>query len=185
MLKGERVTLRPFRREDIARWHEFTNDVEIELLSGGDVPRPQVLEAIEGRYTQESSNTGSDSVMFAIEADEKFIGFCALFHYDNVAHTCELGIIIGDRAYWGRGYGRESINLLVEYAFRLRNFRKVWLTTRATNERAIRAYRACGFIEEGRLRAHEWSAGEYVDVVYMGLLRDEWQSRPTSPEARA
>ena len=44
----------------------------------------------------------------------------------------------------------------------------------ATNERAIRCYRACGFVEEGRLRQHDYSDGAYVDVVAMGILRDEW-----------
>ena len=40
--------------------------------------------------------------------------------------------------------------------------------------RAIRAYRACGFVEEGRLRQHVWSDGAYIDLVYMGILREEW-----------
>ncbi|HLV78687.1 MAG TPA: GNAT family protein, partial [Chthonomonadaceae bacterium] len=75
----------------------------------------------------------------------------------------------------GRGYGRDAIRVLLDYAFRLRNFRKVWLMTCSTNERAIRCYRACGFVEEGRKRAHLWSDGQYVDEVHMGILRDEWQ----------
>ena len=65
-----------------------------------------------------------------------------LFHQDAVARTCELGITIGDRAYRGRGYGREPVGSLVDYAFRLRNVRKVWLTVNATNQRAIRAHAA-------------------------------------------
>ena len=40
--------------------------------------------------------------------------------------------------------------------------------------RAIRTYRACGFVEEGRLRQHVWSDGAYIDLVYMGILREEW-----------
>jgi len=68
------------------------------------------------------------------------------------------------------------VRLLLDYAFRLRNERKVWLRVWANNERAIRSYLAAGFVEEGRQRAHVWSAGHYVDLVLMGVLRDAWQS---------
>ena len=88
--------------------------------------------------------------------------------------VCPIGI--GDKAYWGRGYGRDALRTLLDYAFRLRNFRRVHLTVNSTNERAMRAYRACGFVEEGRLRQHVWSDGCYIDLVHMGLLRDEWEN---------
>ena len=50
------------------------------------------------------------------------------------------------------------------------------LTTLASNERAIRAYRACGLVEEGRLREHAWSDGRWQDEIVMGILRDEWEA---------
>jgi RimJ/RimL family protein N-acetyltransferase len=125
-------------------------------------------------FDQDAAKGGRDGAQFAIEADGIFIGQCALFRFDETAATCELGITIGDKAYWGRGYGRESIRLLLDYAFRLRNFRKVWLRVQGNNERAMRAYRACGFVEEGRLRQHVFSSGQYHDQIYMGILREEW-----------
>ena len=120
------------------------------------------------------SGGGRDDAEFAIEADGKLIGQCALFEFDHVSRTAELGITIGDKAYWGRGYGRDAIRTLLDYAFRLRNLRRVYLAVNGNNGRAQGAYRACGFVEEGRLRAHVWIAGAYVDLVYMGLLREEW-----------
>jgi len=78
--------------------------------------------------------------------------------------------------YWGRGYGREAVRLILDYAFRVRNFRRVWLETHAANERAIRAYKACGFVEEGRMRQHVWLAGRFVDNIIMGVLREEWRT---------
>ena len=113
---------------------------------------------------------------FAIEAGTDFIGHCALFNVNSTAQTCELGITVGDKKFWGKGYGSESTRLLVEYAFRYQNFRRVWLHVNAANERAVRAYRSCGFVEEGRLRAHVWSDGAYDDLLVMGLLREEWQA---------
>lgn len=174
MLKSEKIILRAIRRDDLERLCEFNNDVEVELAGGGDPPMPQSLERLQAEFDANASKGGRDGAGFAIEADGKFIGQCALFQFDDIAHTCALGITIGDKAYWGRGYGTDALRLLLDYAFRLRNLRRVYLTVNGTNERAIRAYRRCGFVEEGRLRGHVWSDGEYIDLVYMGILRDEW-----------
>lgn len=174
MLDGSRVTLRAVRRDDLSRLWEFNNDLTVELAGGGDPPMPQSFERLVADFEREAAKGGRDDAWFAIEVDGQFIGHCGLMHPDVTARTVELGIGIGDKAYWGKGYGREAIGLLLEYAFRYRNYRRVWLRVGANNERGIRAYRACGFVEEGRQRQHVWTDGQYVDLVYMGILRDEW-----------
>ncbi len=73
--------------------------------------------------------------------------------------------MIGDREYWGRSYGRDAVRLLLEYGFHHVGTRRIALTTHAKNERAIRCYLACGFMEEGRPRKVAWVKGEYVDLV--------------------
>jgi RimJ/RimL family protein N-acetyltransferase len=177
MLQGKRVLLRSITRADLPRLCEFNNDLEVELASGGDPPFPQSLDRLQAEYDQNIARGGRDGTDFAIEADGKLIGQCALFNLNSTAQVCELGITIGDKAYWGQGYGRESISLLVEYAFRYLNYRKVWLQVHATNQRAIRAYLASGFVEEGRLRAHLWSNGSYDDLVLMSQFREDWQKQ--------
>jgi RimJ/RimL family protein N-acetyltransferase len=171
MLKGEKVLLRALREEDRERLAEFNRDVEYELLAGGDPWEPQTFAQLEA-WWRDMARRGPT---FAIETDSKCIGTCALFHFDGTARTCELGIGIGDRDYWGRGYGRDALRILLEYAFRLRNLHKVWLRVDDINERAIRAYRSVGFVEEARLRAHVWNNGRYVDEILMGILRSEWE----------
>ncbi|MEZ4728519.1 MAG: GNAT family protein [Caldilineaceae bacterium] len=73
-----------------------------------------------------------------------------------------------------RGYGADAVRLLLAYAFRHHNVYRVYLSVNSNNTRAIGAYGRCGFVEEGRLRSHVWSNGEYIDLVQMGILRDEW-----------
>jgi RimJ/RimL family protein N-acetyltransferase len=174
MLTGENVTLRPVRREDLPLLNQFNNDLRVELAGGGDPPMPQPLPMLEAEYEQSWSQGGRDNANFVIEVEGKCVGGCALFSFDHTAQTCELGITIGDRDYWGRGYGREAVRLLVRYAFQYRHQHRVWLRVHARNTRAIKAYEAVGFVEEGRLRAHVWSDGAYDDLVLMGLLRDEF-----------
>lgn len=178
MLQGQKVILRAMTRQDLERLCQFNNSLEVELAGGGDPPLPQSLDRLQADYDSKLSQGERDGTKFAIQADNKFIGQCGLFRFNYVARTCELGITIGDKDYWGQGYGREAIGLLLEYGFRFHNVRRVFLRVDGKNERAIRAYRACGFVEEGRLRAHVWSNNAYDDLVYMGILKEEWQGLP-------
>jgi|SRR5262245_27951290 len=120
MLKGERVLLRPVRQDDVARQHEFTQDHE---LYGLDCAAPRVSSLEKAQ---------------------------ALMDLQNRHGNLELGVMIGDCTFWGRGYGREVVRLLLDYGFCYLGARRIALTTNAKNERAIRCYLACGFVEEGR-----------------------------------
>ena len=181
MLRGEKGILRAMTRDDLAQLCEFNNDVGVEQAGAGDPPMPLSLARLQAEFDARVSQGGRDDAGFAIEATDKptgkFIGQCALFQFDHTAQTCMLGITIGDKAYWGRGYGRDAVRVLLDYAFRLRNMRRVCLSVNGNNERGMRAYKACGFIEEGRLRSHVWSDGAYIDLVYMGVLRTEWDAQ--------
>lgn len=179
------MTLRAVERGDQEALRRFSNDLEVELAGGGDPPRPHSLDGALARFDREAREGRGDKTDFVIEADGVCIGNCGLFNIDATARHCELGITIGERDYWGRGYGREAVGLLLDYAFRLRNFRRVWLEVHGANERAIRAYRACGFVEEGRMREHVWLAGRYVDLIIMGVLREEWSEGGTGGQGDA
>lgn len=185
MLTGPNLTLRAIERDDVPRIHAINNDLEIELLGGGDPPYPQSLARAYTDFDRRHGEGSPKSADFAIEADGRLVGFCGLYRRDEVAQTAELGITIGDRDYLGRGYGREAIGMLLDYGFRMLNLQRVYLNVNARNSRAIRAYLACGFVEEGRLRRHVWSAGDYDDLVYMGVLRDEWTGVQAPGEQRA
>ena len=177
MLQTETIRLRAIEREDLERLHQFNNDLAVELAGGGDPPMPQSLARVQADYEQQAGNGGRDGASFAVEADGKFIGICALFNEDHTAHTVELGITIGDKDYWGKGYGRAVVRLLVQYAFRYRNYRKVWLRVHGRNERAQAAYRACGFTEEGRQKQQVFSNGSYDDLIFMGVFREDWEQK--------
>lgn len=174
-MRGKRVTLRAMTEDDLERYAEFRNDLEVQVLGGYQV-NPVTLAFLRNSFQHEADKVEYDTPWFAIDVDGKFIGQCSLRNVDHVARTWELGIAIGDRRYWGKGYGREAIELVLAFAFRYRNMHRIWLTTSASNERALRAYRACGFIEEGRQRQHVWVDGRYDDLVFMGILREEWEA---------
>ncbi|MCD4849157.1 MAG: GNAT family N-acetyltransferase [Candidatus Aegiribacteria sp.] len=172
MFKGERVLLRPVKKEDIPRQHEFYQDVDIHLLNAG-LPHVFPIERAEEMY-ELCTKKDKYADFFAIEADEKYIGFCSLRHSEIYPGSHVLGITIGDRDYWGQGYGKEVVNLLLHYGFHYLGARRIGLGTNARNERAIKCFQACGFVDEGGPRKMQWIDGDYVDIVYMGILREEW-----------
>jgi len=173
MLKGDKVILRPMKREYLDKYLEYQNDVELQLLSSAEAVLPMEYERLVARFEAHLKADRNEIAWFAIEVQGgRFVGQCLLHNFDYTAGTCELGITIGDRDYLGQGYGKDVVRLLVKYAFRLRNMRKVWLTTNGSNERAQRSFAKCGFVEEGRLRAHIWLDGRYDDLVYMAAHRD-------------
>jgi RimJ/RimL family protein N-acetyltransferase len=174
MLKGENVILRAIEREDLKRLHELRRNVELLMFGDGDW-QPIPLAAIEKDYDKHLSD--EEKFWFAIEVDGKVIGDIGLHHRDQRSRVTAFGVGIYDPEYISRGYGREAIGLLIDWVFRIQNYERIWLDTWATNERAIRCYKAVGFVEEGRQRRHIYFDGHYVDVVLMGLLREEWDSR--------
>jgi len=174
MLTSERITLRALTPADYPRLVDAYNDVELELLSGGRPPRPVTLAMVTETFDEVVKD--KQAFTFAIEIDATFVGTCGLSSLNRVDGTAELGIGIFDRAFLGVGHGRQVLRLLLDYGFDLQNLRRIWLEVHASNERAVRAYRAVGFVTEGRLREHVWSGGRYDDLIQMGLLRSEWKS---------
>ena len=87
-----------------------------------------------------------------------------------------LGMGIGDRTHWGRGFGTDALNLLLAFAFAELNLRRVTLGVFAYNRRAVRLYERAGFQMEGVMRGEVRREGQHLDGLYMGLLREEWRA---------
>lgn len=119
------------------------------------------------------------NISFAIQAieDSKMIGFIGLFALSWKDRDALVAIGIGERTYWGKGYGTEAMDLLLEYAFLELNLRRIGLIVFEYNTRAIRSYEKCGFIPEGRIRGAIMRDGQRWDWLVMGLLREEWEAR--------
>ncbi|MBA3469792.1 MAG: GNAT family N-acetyltransferase [Herpetosiphonaceae bacterium] len=174
MLKGEKVILRAREREDLKRLHELEQNVELVLQGDGNW-QPEPFAALEKNFEKHLAD--EEKSWFVIEVAGVVIGGIGLHHSNRLDSCSEFGIGIYDPEYVGKGYGSDAIRVLLRWAFRIQNYRRIWLTTAGDNPRAIAAYEKCGFVHEGRLREHIFSDGEYVDLVQMGMLRTEWEAR--------
>ena len=169
-LQFGRVELRPLEDLDQQAWKRLQahfRDPEIAHLNGTPPSRMplwllrRVLRADAARY---------DRRTFGIFDEARtYIGTTEL--YDLRSDEATLGIIIGERSHWNRGYGGEAIHALLAYAFRTLELARVRLHTFGDNARAQAAFRKVGFVEERRLIGRR----DRVDV-HMTLSRHAWQS---------
>lgn len=115
---------------------------------------------------------------FAIRtlADDRLIGLIGLYTIFWVHREAFMGINLGERDFWGKGYGTDALRVLLQYAFDELNLGRVSLSVLEGNERAMRSYEKCGFRYEGRERQVWAYDGGRWDEIYMGLLREEWET---------
>jgi RimJ/RimL family protein N-acetyltransferase len=173
MLTGERVTLRPVRPEDLPTLYEWKVDLATWEATT-DVPAYPMTYDEYREYAEKKARDPQGNADFVAEVGGVLVGRGGLFAFDPLTHCAEVGISFGPE-HRNKGYGQETLRLLVDFGFRHRNLHRIWLETLASNAAALRCYTKVGFVEEGRLREHAWVDGAYEDMVRMGLLRAEWQ----------
>ncbi|KAJ53587.1 RimJ/RimL family protein N-acetyltransferase [Clostridium tetanomorphum] len=174
MYYGEKIKLRAYKREDIPLAYEYMNDSELKRLLGNKIPYPMILEE-EERWFENLINS-ENSYDFAIEdlKSGKYIGGCGINQINWLNRIATIGIFIGDKNYWGKGYGTDVINTLVKFIFEQMNMNKVKLKVFSFNERAKKCYEKCGFRLEGVLRQELFRDGKYNDEYIMSILFEEW-----------
>jgi RimJ/RimL family protein N-acetyltransferase len=180
MLEGRRVRLRSFELSDLDEIMKYWNDVELRNLLGsadrGPASRNEEEEWIRTTWKRRQERK---AFTFAIEArpDEQLIGGTGLFDIDWTSRSAMAGISIYNPDYWSKGYGQESMNLILSFAFRNLNLRRVELDTFDFNKRAQKCYTKVGFKEVGRRRKARFIDGKYHDDIIMDILREEWLTK--------
>jgi RimJ/RimL family protein N-acetyltransferase len=102
------------------------------------------------------------------------IGITLLVNIDYKNRNAECIIDIGEKEYWGQGYGTEALTLLLNYAFQELNLHRVSLRVFSFNEKAIHLYKKLEFKEEGAGRQSLFRFGKWHDMIHMGILQGEY-----------
>jgi len=172
VLQGARLRLRPPVPEDAAARRSLGINPDIVRMFGGNV-----TEA--GAMSEEAAEVWLDHLRlqdpgWVIETGGRVIGaaFLHSLHHEDRRASLALGIL--DMTLLGQGLGREAIRLMLGHAFGAMGLHRVGLRVLSFNQRAIRCYRACGFVEEGRERQSARVDGQWHDDLIMGILADEF-----------
>jgi RimJ/RimL family protein N-acetyltransferase len=172
-LVGTRVCLKGLDISDLANVYRWKNDFE---LSRQGQRHPMPVAELDMETWFQRNTTDPNQVLMGIYWREGAIciGMVRLMFIDWISATAEMGIYIGETEYRGKGIGQESLQLILSYAFGSLRLQKVYLRVLQSNLAAIRLYQQQGFMLEGTLRNHFWNNGQYENVLFMGLLADEY-----------
>lgn len=180
MIFGERIRFRGVEQDDLATMVKWMNDPDV--LQGIGVYLPFSMLDEQDWFDKMHARPPEEHNL-AIEVKElspqdeetwKLIGTCGFFNFDKRNACAEFGIMLGEKAYWNRGFGSEAVRLLVHLGFHTLNLNRIYLRVLETNPRAIRAYEKAGFVHEGRQRQADFRDGKYIDLLVMSILYNEY-----------
>ena len=168
-IMGKKVYLSPMNIEDVETYVRWLNDFSVTDglgISG-------IVTSIESEKAWIIKN--SDQYQFAIVdlENDKLLGNCGIREIDQRRQCAVIGLFIGDEENRNKGYGEETMNLLLDYAFDYLNLNNIMLNVFSFNERAICCYKKVGFKEIGRRRQAYYLNGKVYDEIFMDVLRGE------------
>ncbi|MDR0897101.1 MAG: GNAT family N-acetyltransferase [Oscillospiraceae bacterium] len=169
---GERVYLSPFEAdapEIIAKWAEWMNDKTVADYYGGY----HNLVTDEAAKKRLAVLTGYRFAIVLLDGD-KLIGHVSIHDVDTINRNAWMAIAIGDRACRNKGYGGETLRLVLQFAFHTLNLHNISLSVYADNKAAIACYKKVGFKEIGRWREGAFKDGRYIDKIFMDMLDNEF-----------
>jgi len=177
LFESSRVKLRKMTKEDTELYHKWRNDVEVMHSTNPSLdvyPMEETKDFVD--HVILGTHAGKSYIMVE-KGKESPIGIVSLINIDYKNRNAECIIDIGEKEYWGKGYGSEGLKLLLDYAFYEMNLHRVYLKVFSFNDKAISLYNKIGFIQEGSSRQSLFRDGTWYDIVHMGILQNEYYEK--------
>ncbi len=171
VITGNKVRLREKKLADARNDYQWQSDAELARL---DATRTLIIpfSVYLLDYATELRHPKSIRYPLAIETLEgRHIGNCTCYDIRKRRGEAQLGIMIGDRDYWDKGYGADSVTAMTDHVFLTTGFRRLYLKTLDWNLRAQKCFLKCGFTPCGEMKRN----GQ--DFLLMELKRDQWEKR--------
>lgn len=176
-LVGQNVVLREFTKENLndARYFSWLRDLEVVTqIYHRDYLLNLNFSAVE-EYVNALLKSGTDC-FFAVydRKTNNFIGTQKIGHINWHSRVADMGIIIGDKDFRGKGYSKDILNCALKYAFGPLSLRRLTGGTSGTNVAMQKCFESLGFVKEGVLRSQLLINGEYADHVLYGINKEEF-----------
>ncbi len=180
VIRGRRVTLRHtsegFSEEEIARRYRWSLDQELQYWSGS-IPAAPTLAQFRSDVLASVTHFDYRRDQFALlDQWGNLIGMISYYNWTPERGHAELGIYIGERHLWDKGYGSEATSTLLDHLFQTTPLRAMYLNTYATNERARASYEKVGFTTVATMRKYSSRIGYYIDVQ-MRITREDFERK--------
>ncbi len=171
LLRGEKCSLRPPRKEDLTTYQRWFEDTETLRFLPGLGPLSDSQEEEWFKRTGEEPN----GVTWAIEVDGRVVGTTGIHGIDHRHGHGETGLVIGDKSMWRKGIASEAMALRTTFCFRELNLHKIRTRAFMENKASIRALEKAGYRQSGVLRQEFYRDGRWHDVWCGEVLREDWE----------
>ncbi len=175
-ITGDHFILRPLNKVDIenrVRWFNDT-DVRKTLIISERFELEKTICWFKKMQDDDSR------LEFVIETTEKTsVGIIGLAGIDSTHWTAEIYIVIGQKEFWGKGVMLEAECLLIDWAFNSKGLEKIWAEARPENVASVITMKKIGFQVEGTLRSEKLVDGKRIDVLRLGLLKNDFKNPTT------
>ena len=175
--RAREVELAPLHLENIYTHFHWNNDPELNRLDS-EVPFVEEMFGVfKHRFEGMLEEPSPDSRDFEVHThDGKLIGVAYISDISWHSRHCTVGVTIGDKAYWGKGYGTAAMDKLLAYCFDEIGMHRVCTATFPFNEAWKRLIAHFGFRPEGVKREYLWRDDRFWDKQEYALLEDEYRS---------
>lgn len=174
---GNKIYLRGIEKSDITgNWFNWFNDPDVTLYGSRGL-KPVYIEDLEKFYNEVSES--EHNVTFAIikKENNEHIGNISLQKIDWINRICELGIVMGEKKEWGKGYGTEATILTIKHGFDKLNLRKIYLCVISKHTAAVKLYKEVGFVIEGTFIKEVLRDNREYDYYRMAIFRDDFYKK--------
>jgi [ribosomal protein S5]-alanine N-acetyltransferase len=183
-LATERLRLREVQIGDAEAIHAFRADPNVTTAYGKE-PAASINETRDWVEKRIADFGRRDSIVWVITSHESelAIGSCCLWHFDETFRIAEVGYELA-HSHWGAGLASEAVTAVLRFGFDRLELHRIEACLLERNEASKRLLLKLGFRLEGKLRDRVFFRGRYEDLLYYGLLRDDWLNvRPVYPRA--
>ena len=171
-IDGKRIYLRDVRQEDVTEsYYYWMNDPQITKYTESHY-YPSTIESIK-QYVEEKQKYRNEIFLaILVKEDHHHIGNIKLGPINWIHRNGDIGILIGDKDYWGKGYATEAIDLIIKYAFKVLGLHKLTAGSISSNKGSVKAFMNNNFEIEGVRKKHVFINGSYVDATLLGLINE-------------
>ncbi len=180
VIEGKLVRLRPPKPEDARVMITWFEDLEVTRFL--ELRTPPSIE-VEREWLERMARS-QDDVVWAVEYEGRAVGVTAIHQIDWKNGFGTTGTAIGDKSVWGKGLGRELMQLRAAYAFMQMPLRKLKSAYNVGNEASARAQAAAGYRAVGRWRRDRFVDGRWIDLILTEVLREDWAKGQAKPRVK-
>lgn len=169
VIYGERIYLRRLTEDDASdEYVHWMNDPDINQY----LESRFYVQTIESTKSFIRSVTNDNNYQFGIFFKETgtHIGNIKIGGINNYHRFADIGFLIGEKDYWGKGIASEAIKIATDFSFNSLKIHKLYGGAYASNIGSIKAFLKNGYLEEGRQKSQCLCKDKYVDVVLLGKV---------------